>query len=337
MSIGFTLSLTIYIARSGKWLSFQLEPTASSIIPKLLPEPLYLTSLSFISSSSSPSPFLSEISILSLNTSHVLLAGVTSSPSHPELAILLWDLQYSILLASQTLAVPSTLTRTKKRSARIVLSSPSKSGTAEQVLLALSPQLTFEASEGESRSSILVVPVSVPSTSTIANAMGKASAGAKWVAGASSGSGTTASRDVVSLGDKQRDVIKALRDAVAKNGPGGAGDIFVKYLVSEETREDGEGYTVLEREFVRRVLEVVLPKPGDSAAKAAYSARVVRELMKRRAISSGMVQGGLIPALLAQKDWVCLVLMTSAFRFSNFSCTGIHYTSLPDRDRPLRI
>lgn len=295
----------MYTARSGKWLLFQLQTVASSLLLRPLPDSLHLTSLSFISSSTSASPFSSEISILSLNTSHVLLAGIASSPSHPELVLLLWDLQYPVLLASQTLPIPSTLSRSKKRGVQITLSGSQKSARAGQVLLVLSPQLaSSETNEADSRSSVLVVPVNVPPTSTIANAMGKAAAGAKWMAGARSGSSITASHDLVGLGDKQRDVIKVLRDAALKKGASGAEEVLMKYIVNEESQEGDEASIVLEREFIRRVLEVVLPVSGDTASKAVYSARVVRELMKRRTVSSGMVQGGLIPALLSQKDWV---------------------------------
>ena len=76
-------------------------------------------------------------------SSHVLLAGIVSSSSGTsELALLLWDLQYGVLLASHLFALPQSIPRQRKQGIALSLSGPS--AHVSQVLLTL--VLTLAAS-----------------------------------------------------------------------------------------------------------------------------------------------------------------------------------------------
>lgn len=54
--------------------------------------------------------------------------------------------------------------------------------------------------------------------------------------------------------------------------------------------------------FIRRLLEVTL-QPNNIANKK-YSTKVLRFLLEKRNIAHGLVEGGLLPALLRYSDWV---------------------------------
>ena len=152
------------------WNSYRL----SSESPTHLSSPIHLSGFSFLSTSSEYS-----VSLLALTSSHVLLAAVASQ----EINLLLWDLQFSVLLSSHTLSVPSALSSSQLH---IRLFPGSQTTTknqtyvAGQAILILSSIPTQDSST-KSTSVILVVPYSVPATSTIAAALGRGGASKKWL------------------------------------------------------------------------------------------------------------------------------------------------------------
>ncbi|KIK03283.1 hypothetical protein K443DRAFT_131500 [Laccaria amethystina LaAM-08-1] len=166
----------------GTWHSYQLSisPPSNDQLPQLSP-PFQLTGLSFISS-----PALKQsISLLALTSSHVLLSGV--SPTSPsEINLLLWDLQYSILVTSQTLPIPTVLAsnplqlRLFPASTRSSEEGQIQTLLQDQALLLLSPSSKI-SDKMQSTSSVIVVPYAIPHTSTIAAAMGKAALSEQWI------------------------------------------------------------------------------------------------------------------------------------------------------------
>lgn len=56
--------------------------------------------------------------------------------------------------------------------------------------------------------------------------------------------------------------------------------------------------------FVKDLLNILLAPTA--APNAPYSPDVVRRLLTRRAVSSGMLEGGLLASLRARNDWVSL-------------------------------
>lgn len=190
-------------------------------------EPIYLGALSALTSGSqagASSKSYNEISLLSLGSSFVLLAGTTRSPSR-EIVFLLWDLQYSVLLASHTIQIPSTLSQADKGGLVMELIAAS----AGQALLVLTPATHVTKGKapelGSSlRSTVLVVPFTVPRTSTIANAMGRASHNVKWLAQDASSSSTHAELDT-----SQVALFKSMRDMIDQNRPEAASTTFFEW------------------------------------------------------------------------------------------------------------
>ena len=120
------------------------------------------------------------ICLLSLGSSLVLLAAISGTPSS-EISILLWDMRYGVVLASQTIQIPPSLAPSIKAGITISLL-PADAG---QVLLTLCPANTPTTAPSTSqscRSTVYIIPVEPNLKSTIAGAIGKTSATSAWLA-----------------------------------------------------------------------------------------------------------------------------------------------------------
>jgi hypothetical protein len=213
------------------WQLFQL-PSIDGISVDLSPhsDSIRLASLTFISPSQ-PHRGRNEVSLLSLGSSHVLLAAI-STASTPEIVLLLWDLQYSVLLASHTLPIPSNLSHSKDSNVHLDLIA----ANSVQALLVLSPtripDTKSHTSSAPSRSSVLVVPFAVPATSTIANAMGRAEDGLKWLDRASS----SPQPNPPDIGSDREKLLDTMRTAMEQNRPAIANAAFFEWERVEMAR-----------------------------------------------------------------------------------------------------
>lgn len=79
----------------------------------------------------------------------------------------------------------------------------------------------------------------------------------------------------------------------------------------------------LGHEFVRQLLDTVVQPSKPNVT--VYSPKVVHHLLTRRAVSTSMVAGGLIPVLLSRKDWVSLFAFLQGYRPS---VTHLYFFSL---------
>lgn len=198
-----------------------------------------LTSLSAIAPAShhgTSQKSQTEISLLSLGSSFVLLAGITRTPAR-DIVILLWDLQYSVVLSSHTLPIPSALTQADKKGLSLELVG---AGTT-QAILVLTPSnnpLKGKSSDTTSslRSTVLVVPFTTPLTSTIAGAMGRASGSAKWI---------FQDESLVSqpseLDDSQISLLQTMRTTVDQNRPEGASTAFFEWVQNTRASQGKQG------------------------------------------------------------------------------------------------
>ncbi|KAF7353680.1 hypothetical protein MVEN_01052900 [Mycena venus] len=283
------------MATDGCWNSFQIESKNAGINVYSAAQPLHLKSLTFIGKS------VGEISLVALNTSLVLLAAITSSPTR-NIVLLVWDLQYSVLLASHVLAIPSTLSHLPKLSMTLRL----VAAASQQALLILSPPAAdtqTKSASSSTRSSILVVPLTVPKISTIGNAMGRALAGAPWLV--QPGADDT-------LGPARAKVVATVQSAMASNEPATAERAFFDWEKSERERLSSSGeeeaQVTLGHAFARDLLVAILQPTKQSSA---YSSVLVRTLLQRRAISAGMVEGGLLTTFKLRGDWNAIELSTT--------------------------
>ena len=185
--------------------------------------PLKLKGLNFSSEKSDNSQ--RQASILSLGSSFVLLAAITPKP---EISLLLWDIQYGVLLTSSTLSVQSTLEKSPSSfSLKLV------EGNSTQALLLLEPT-SYKSRSENVRASILVVPFTTPPSSTIANALGKGANGAKWL--------EPVSLDETSiLEDNKELMLSKLNDAIEEERITDADKIFFDWVKANEVRTKGKG------------------------------------------------------------------------------------------------
>lgn len=218
------------IAQDGCWISFQVELKHDGISVYSVAQPLRLKSLTFIGKTIEASSVGGEVSLVALNTSLVLLTAITPSPTR-NIVLLVWDLQYSVLLASHVLPIPSTLSQLPKLSMHLRL----VAATTPQALLILSPRAADAQTKSSSaRSSIFVVPLTVPKTSTIGNAMGRAPAGAQWLVQ------PDATADDA-LEPARAKVVAAVRSAIAGNNPAAAEKAFFEWEQSERQASSSAG------------------------------------------------------------------------------------------------
>jgi hypothetical protein len=242
----------------GQWSSFELGFTSPGPL-LLLPVSSLLTlaALSFIENTSEAAAArhnAKAVSTLSLGSSLVLFCGGVLQSQ--DLLLLLWDLRYSVVLASHRFPIPGNLSISKGISLDLV------PGLDALVLLSVSPGLPDKSSKISS--AVFVVPVTVPVTSTIANAMGRASSSARWLAKAHvllNGQALDASFD-----PNRRELLDKLRSAIRQNRPEAADFAFFEWLESRS----GSVATV-DSQFVRSGSEYVSITLTMSNRMALYS------------------------------------------------------------------
>lgn len=284
--------------------------TAVNIVPTL--EPLKLTNLAF---TTSKAPASQTVSILAIRSSFVLLAGL-SQGSNPEIIFLLWDLRFSVLLASHSFDIPSSLGHSKTTAFNITLSNAASS----QVLLVLSPHFDDSTGWVPSSSSIFIVPFTAPASSTIANAIGKLTENS-WAAPAPKS---------VDQNSTQKQLLRSMKQSLEKNDPQAANKAFTEWFEREKqalsTKElivhNQKGKQVsygsaevsctdfvwqsprliMDFPFVRDILLVVLQPLRPT--NAPYSPEVTRFLLEHGKVSSSMFENGLLRILLYRGDWV---------------------------------
>ena len=191
--------------------------------------------------------------------------------------------------------------------------------TDGQVILTLSPRMPLVEIKPTYRSSVLVVPINVPPMSTIANAMGRAAAGEKWIAKTTAPSVNGAVNRTVGAGNTTRleasqdSLLRKLHTSISQKRPQAADEAFFAWVGQEEKRKlDSEGsHTVLfGYEFTKQVLETVL-QLDKGAAEILYSGNVVRSLLERKVVVGRMVPDGLLSVLVDRSDWVWLHFLVS--------------------------
>lgn len=216
--------------------------------------------------------------------------------------------------------MPSSLSPSEKRGLRLELISGS---TTQAVLGITPPAMSSKKGKGTDtslRSTILIIPFSVPPTSTIANAMGCASNNSHWI------SQDTASAAIFSeLDVTQETLVGSMRTMVEQNRPEAASVTFFEWAdASRGQQGTSNGRSVgifsgscllrtlillslqndvpLGHQFVKEVLQIVL-QPSKTG-NIPYSSKVIQFLLEKRAVSSTILEGGLLKCLLLRNDWV---------------------------------
>lgn len=184
-------------------------------------EVLHLQGLGFVQQSKTAKGGKHNLpSMLSLGSSYVLLAGISASR---EIALLLWDIQYGILLHSHMLPIPSAFEKDPKSVSVSLIQ-----GSQSQALLILAPNPTKEGSS-LIKANVLVVPFSVPNSSTIANALGRAGKSNPWLIPRQSAA-VTASNNLSHTEVKQKEELLAnIRAAMDQGNIEEADSVFYEW------------------------------------------------------------------------------------------------------------
>ena len=207
----------------GDWRSFELGSTSAGSL-SLLPisSPLRLAGLSFIENTSEADALhhnTRAVSTLSLSSSLVLLCGGVMQSQ--DLVLLLWDLRYSVVLASHRFPIPANLSTSKGVSLDLV------PALDTLVLLSVSSGLNKSS---QSCSAVFVVPLTAPATSTISNAMGRASSSARWLAKPNALPNNHTQN--LSFDHDRCDLLDKLRSAIRQNRPEAVDSVFFEWLES---------------------------------------------------------------------------------------------------------
>jgi len=294
-------SICCRLGSDGQWGSFQLAVTSSgtSLLP--ISSSLRLASLSFIENNTGAVAHHHEskfVSLLSLGSSLVLLCG--GIVRSQDLILLLWDLRFSVVLASHRLPIPAKLSTPKSRMSLELI--PAIDTLA---LLSISSGPLDKALKASS--AIFVVPVTAPVTSTIANAMGRASSSATWLAKPEALPNSAAMNGPHD--PDRRDLLDKLKAAIQQNRPEAADSAFFEWLESRSGSTAAVAKQLVERdnvlfghEFVREILDVVLQSPSKSAS-VLYPIKTIHHLLESRVVSATMLSQSLLGLLVKHKDW----------------------------------
>ncbi|KAH9002207.1 hypothetical protein EDB86DRAFT_2898629 [Lactarius hatsudake] len=277
----------------GQWRSFELHSTSPESL-QLLPitSPMRLSGLSFIEKSAGATTS-TAVSTLSLGSSFALICG--GLVQSQDLVVLLWDLRYSVVLASHRFPIPTDFTASK---AGISLKLTPASNT--QVLLSLSSRPQGKSSK--SRSAVFVIPTTVPTTSTIATAMGRASSSAKWLVAPNGGPLS------VSFSPERHDFLNKLRSTIRQNDPEAADSAFFAWVENRSSSAVSvDDEPIFGHEFVREILDVAF-QPSSTPTSTLYPPKTIYYLLENRLVSAGMLSQSLLDLFVESKDWHAVAL-----------------------------
>lgn len=163
-----------------------------------------------------------QVSVTSLSSSFVLLAGITTSS---DIALLLADIQYGVVFQATKLPIPASVTQDASSFALRL-----ERASSAQALLILTPR-SIRAASAQPRSSVFVVPFSVPERSTIANALVMADTDSPWLVASESILGDDDETDEEAA---KRLLLERVREAIEENRPLDADSDFFKWLRPRE-------------------------------------------------------------------------------------------------------
>lgn len=198
----------------GIWAAYQLVSLNSSLVSTPISENLRLQRFSRLRNGKLSAR--NALSAVSLGTSLVFLAALVEGTL--DLTLQIWDLSYGILLAAQSMPVPSAIPN-----AHLGLTVANQG----QVLLTVSPSSTREKVAAPKHSSIYIVPVDPRLKSNLAFALGKTALTAEWVIPETSG----AQED-----DESAKIISDIRNFLKKNNAQKAEQAFLKWVDKHSVR-----------------------------------------------------------------------------------------------------
>ncbi|KAF8559460.1 hypothetical protein OG21DRAFT_737554 [Imleria badia] len=264
-----------FIDSRGIWATYQLMSLNSSLVSTPISENLHLRRFTMLKNKN---PSTRDcMSVVSLGTSLVFLAASVEGTA--EISLQIWDLSYGVLLAAQSMPVPSAIP------------SPHLSltvGDEGQVLLTVSPSSMHEKYISPKRSSVHIVPVHARLKSNIAAALGKTALTSEWLISKTS--------QEEEDGESAK-IISDVRAFLGKKNAQKAEQAFLKWVDSHSSKEAALGY-----EFVKKIFNIILA-PAGPPTKYPYTPRITRCLLENAVVSTVMLNGRLITMLRQRGDW----------------------------------
>ncbi|KAG2157287.1 hypothetical protein DEU56DRAFT_12959 [Suillus clintonianus] len=297
-----------YINESHTWAAYQLEINSPSTSVTQIGETLTLAQLSRLNAHS----FGRGTCFLSMASSLVLLATMTGTPSS-EISILLWDMRYGVVLASQAIPIPSALVS----SIKLGISMSLLPADAGQVLLTLCPANVSttapSTSESPYRSTVYIIPLDPNLKSTIAGAIGKNPATSEWLA-------PTPKVEPLVDSDPRSKLLVDMANHLQHNEPHKADEAFFRWVKEHTSASGPSSSNVLSIStpdgaasealygygFVKELLGLFFVR--EYTDKPQYSPRVTRHLIENRVVSAGMLKGRIFTALKQRGDWESIML-----------------------------
>ncbi|KAF9528037.1 hypothetical protein CPB83DRAFT_907189 [Crepidotus variabilis] len=313
---------------NGLWSSYEL----SAVRP---PEPessVRLRNFPFYTpQKSTPNQASLSTSTLALTSSHILLASLLSAQ---QIILQIWDLRFSVLLASHHLAVPSSLSAIGALHLSLVSgtglqnSSSSTDKTniqASQAYLVISSvpspisNTTSKETSGSTADSkttalVVVIPYATPNVSTVAAAMGRGDLSKRWLSSSSTLPIAATAENDLQLTERRK-MLQSLKMALEGGRTQAAEATFMKWVPTDVDDNLASNNASMDYNFVKELLELLLvpsndvprtPSLGSESKGVAYSSEIVRYLLERRVVSSLMLvsYGGLLGVLRTKGDWV---------------------------------
>jgi hypothetical protein len=121
---------------------------------------------------------LTGASINCIGSTHVLVAGFDKTDLG--IVLLLWDVQYGVLFAERKIPKPNAFSTIPQDRLQLQLS-PCDSAQSLMTIFTTKTHGRRDTSASGLKALIMVIPHTIPITSSLANAIGRASAGEKWL------------------------------------------------------------------------------------------------------------------------------------------------------------
>ncbi len=139
---------------------------------------------------------------------------------------MLWDVQYSVVLAERQHPLPSYLSGLPLDNLQLKLTIAPKS----LALLVVRPSITVADNEKKTaagiKSLVLSIPYAVPVSSSLKNALGKAPFTQKWIA-------SSKGRKLVHMHAPERDILKSLENTLKEGHIEKAEETFFEWLKTQ--------------------------------------------------------------------------------------------------------
>ena len=247
---------------SGSWESLQLLQQGDTFALSQIGRPIKLIALSRPQSTT-----------VALTSSHVLLASITSSQP-PNIVFLLWDVQYSVLLAERQHPLPLFLSGLPRNNLQLQLTIAPKS----LALLVVRPYITVAENEKTTaagvKSLVISIPYAVPESSSLKNALGKAPLTQKWIT-SSKGS------KLAGVDASAKDILKTLESTLKGGHIEKAEEVFFEWLKTQAGHPEN-GVQINGTGDYEEESDVGTSEGGHPKKSEGQSRKVILDLLPRR-------------------------------------------------------